>query len=761
MIRPALACRVLIRPALIRSAMFRSAAVILLLASPTAAQVVRVTSGQHDGFVRLALAVPEGADWQLGRLSDGYELRLNGVSRYDVSRVFQRIGREGLAAIWVDPASGHLRMRVDCACHAIPFQYLADVVVIDLREGPPPATSSFELALDGSALPPLTHRTTREAMRPRSRPVRPRPYDWAGLALDALRPANRPTPRTIPETLPAPAIAPRTSATGPTQAPRKPNAAEAIDRDERLAQSLLRHLSEGAAQGLVEFEDPLPRQIAAHDPARDMSQIRIETAPDHLDRQAPQPLAAAGQSCPPPEALALENWLTEAPVPLQFAQSHVGLVGEFDRANPDRVAASIRFLLALGFGAEALQMIDTWPAGLPQRPLWSSLAHVLDDTPDPAPAFAGLAACDTAAALWAILADPAPARGDALATQAILRSFDALPPHLRKLLGLRLVNRLIDQRQEAAAEAVAAALRRIPGASDPANDLVAANLALATADPARAEAISGRLAEAPGPANAEALVALIEARTAQNLPVSAEQVLAVEGLLREREGSGGAAPLARALVLARAGADDYAGAFAALDGAPQTEAQLWQMLWQSASDDQFLIQTVGRGPAPVAARISERLTALGLGKPAALWLATSPDATAEDAARAALTEADGRGALRLLAGSDGAEAQSLRARALGLLGDHAGEAMAFARAGMTDQASAARLKARDWQGLSAGGPQVLQAAASLAVSPPNTAPIPSGGAAQGALARARALADESGTARADLERLLAATKIDG
>lgn len=715
-----------------------------LLASPAAAQAVRVTSGQHDGFVRLALAVPDGAGWQLGRTADGYELQLDGAQRFDVSRVFQRIGRERLAAIWADPASGNLRLRIDCACYAIPFQYRPDVLVIDLRDGTPPASSSFELALNGAVFGPLVPRAVREPPRPRNRPIRPEPYDWTALALQAMRPA-------------APSSADNTSLVPPQRQTELPD----IDSDQgQLAASLLRQLSQGVAEGVIELRQTLPASLPAIGGTAALAQIRIETSPGRLDRVAPAPVAAKGEVCPTDDSLAVQNWMTDAPVALQLAQSRMGLVGEFDRPAPQTVVSATQFLLALGFGAEAQQLITTYPVDLPAAALWNSMAYIIDDRVDPEPAFSGLAACDNAAALWAILGTPGPDRGDALAKGAIIRGFTELPAHLRRLLGPRLVERLIHHDQRDLAETITTALRRIPGDADAASELARANLALANADPATAEAISQRVSSQSGPMEADAVIALIEARTAQHLPISAEQVLTVEALLRERTGSADVAPLARALVLARAGASDFDGAFAALPASRQTEAELWEMLWRGGSDDQFLIHAVGRGPSsaatPVAQRISMRLAALGLGKSAVLWLSASTDTSSEDGARAALAEADGRGALRLLAGAEGQDASALRAQALSLLGDHAGAAAAYAEAGMKTEATASQLRARDWAELAADGPEALRAAANLAIQPATTASENAG-----ALGHARDLVGSSGTARADLERLLSATRIEG
>ncbi len=118
------------------------------------AQVIAVKSGEHDGFTRLVLELGHPRQWTLGRTLDGYGLRLSGpAQRFDLSKAFSLIDRKRLASIWVDPESNDLLFGLGCACHAIPFEFRPDVLVIDIRDGAASKGSSFEQALDGGTLP--------------------------------------------------------------------------------------------------------------------------------------------------------------------------------------------------------------------------------------------------------------------------------------------------------------------------------------------------------------------------------------------------------------------------------------------------------------------------------------------------------------------------------------------------------------------------------------------------------------------------------
>ena len=75
-----------------------------------------------------------------------------------------------LGAVWVDPVSGWLRLGVPCACHAVAYAFRPGIVVIDIRNGPPPTGSGFENAIDRVATGPLPPLADRAVPRPRKRP---------------------------------------------------------------------------------------------------------------------------------------------------------------------------------------------------------------------------------------------------------------------------------------------------------------------------------------------------------------------------------------------------------------------------------------------------------------------------------------------------------------------------------------------------------------------------------------------------------------
>lgn len=158
--------------------MIRAMLLTLVLASAAQAETARILSGEHGDFTRLVIELPGGPDWSMGRTATGYAFGVRSASQptYDLSAVWERIPRSRLAGLAVDQTSGALLLTLGCDCHVFPFEYGSAIVVLDIREGPPPAGSAFEAAFRGTVPPPpqlARERTLRLACRPAQRSARP------------------------------------------------------------------------------------------------------------------------------------------------------------------------------------------------------------------------------------------------------------------------------------------------------------------------------------------------------------------------------------------------------------------------------------------------------------------------------------------------------------------------------------------------------------------------------------------------------------
>ena len=717
--------------------MIRLFVLLMALATPIAAETVKVVTGEHETFTRLVLELPEAGDWRLGRTATGYEFTTVAGSppRYDLTTVWDRIPKSRLQAIFADPETGRLRLTLACACHAFPFEYQPGMVVIDLRDGPAPPGSVFEAALD-AAVPSDSQVADIRVSQPK-----PGTYDWLA-APPPTRLAADPAPE-MPLPSGAVSLAP-------------------------LRDALLQEISRGAAEGIVDMTGPPPAVPAAAKAEVDLpwSRIVIGEMPGVLagpDRKSPNEMQADGAACTPDATLAIADWASEAPAAQQLAAARAGLMEEFDLPDPQAIRHAVRTHLALGFGAEALQYLGFLDQTTdPDLAIYASMARIIDGQDDPASPLGRMLACDTAAALWAaLLHDRLPA-GSGVNTNAVLRSFSALPAHLRRLFGPELAERFLLSGNAEAARMLRDATARAPDMALQDLDLVDARSGLANGRAEEAANLAEAALNGGAAAGMAAVITLVEARFALAEPITPDLLATVQSYQLEAAGTPTEAGLQRALALALALSGQPSAALEAARPVPDTLADVWRAISLRATDAQLIDVAVLPDGAEtpqvageVALGLAARLTDLGFADAALAWLDRSADAApgfALAAARAELLRSDAGAALALLDGESGTEAEGLRAQALERLGQLGPAAEAWRAAG--DAAQAGRLAAwrRDWAGVSPGDTAPWADAAGLAVARvPGTGPEE-----DGLLARGSALVEDSASARRAIETLLAA-----
>lgn len=682
--------------------MIRLALLLVLLALPVQAETAKVRSGEHAGFSRLVVTLDRPGAWTFGRVADGYELRIDRPDiHFDLAEVFSRIPKTRIGAVSAVAAQSALSVTASCACHAEPFEFRPGIIVIDLKDGPPPGGSRFEIALDPPAAPVA------------------------------------PLPRPAPSVAPAPVVN-----TGPLQ------------------DLLLRELGQAAAAGAIELAiDPKHGVPPA---AADTGQIRILPEPGFATRSGADtpPTDLGPDRCLPDDRLALRDWLPGDTVALLLGPARTDLAGEFDDLAPDRVRGLLQLYLAAGFGAEARQLVPALPKDDAMAAVYRSLSYIVDGEPDPVQAFAGMENCDSAAALWAVLSRNALRPSEKINTAAVVRSFSALPAGLRDGLNDALGRRLLEQGDAEAARKIKATVLRTGPQGEESGKMLAARLDSHAGDVDAARGALDQVIARHDPQEPRALIERVRlaAETGETLPPA--MVTDLETVMRVSGNGAEAADLAAALVLARALSGDFPGAFSALSDAKSAEAALWRLL-AAQGPDSILLERAVLGDTAVypdtsaetARRLATRLLDLGFADAAGRWLARAVPDTATAAvadrnlaARIALARKDGRTAINLLAGEDNPEAQRIKAQAALQLGDSALAANLFATLGDSKAEDAAQRLARDWARVKQESDPLWAEAAT------RSAPLQAPGGPP--LAASRSLLDESAATRKVLAGLL-------
>lgn len=709
--------------------MIRFLALFILLSGPALADTARVYSGEHANFTRLVVELSADQDWTLGRTPMGYGFaRVSGSQPvFDISTVWDRIPKSRLQALRTDPETGALQLTLACACHVFPFEYQPGVIVLDIKPGPAPEGSTFEQIFQ----PP-----TAESPGPIAASDTLPAYDW----LDPLAESN-PGSKTAEIPLPTGGVS--------------------LDP---LRAELLEEISRGAAQGVVDMALPgkPPEKEPVDRGTLPWSQIHIgppEDAAIAATAEGKDGRTPEGQACITDDQLALAEWGAGlAPLDL-LAEARSGLYGEFDLLDRTETLLAVRLHLYLGFGAEAAQYAKLLSgAGQPEDlVILLSLSRLVEGETDPQSPFLNMLACDGAAALWAALAQAEIPPGAVINSDAIVRHFLALPPHLRAALGPGLAERLLSQGDSESARIVRNAIERTPDIAPSTVALLDAEADLYGGEP-KAALDHATTAIAEDGDGVEEWIALVEAHFRQVEPMTPEAAEVLRSFEGEIAAPDGQAEFVRALALAELLSGQTETGFHTAEMHSLQTSELWQVAVALAEDDAFLRQAIpavsGQDTpevtAEVAIAVARRLVGLGFPDAALVWLGpTGPEDGAEKrrvAAMAELSRGDARQTLALISGLTMPEDEVIKAQAMVQLGQISTARVAYTAAGLPDEA----LRLAAWEGAwsdleAADDPLWGTAAAVIDQEQPMAA---------GPLARGAATVEASASSRATIEALL-------
>jgi len=530
-----------------------------------------VRSGAHEGYTRLVFSFPQLDNWTLSREPDGYSLTIaNPNPSYDLGEVFKRIAKDRLSKIFWNTEHAALKLEIACACYVTPFVLRDGILVIDIKDGRPPFWSSFELAADGSLLPPLeAARLSQPKRSPENR-----------LNLAAMQPV---VPATLPSAI---AHAARVSVDFATL--------ENVEQTPALGQAkkdLLWQLSKGVAEGVVEVSESF--SFIETKPETSKVPINMQFGAEagivpNTTKRAVNQMTGLGDFCIRDEELEIAAWSSEAAVISDIAPGTTQLVGEFDRPDPDAIARTVRYLLSLGFGAEARLVLKAFNVDLPKRAMWETISHIVDLELPPGDVFSNMEVCDTSAALWSLLSRAEIPPVNQVAVPAVLRNFSSLPLHLRRLLGPDLAGRFLARNDATTARAIRDSILRASGNPGERVQMLEAEIALSNGDTTLAEDILSPLSGGSGPVSLRSTVALIQTQADSGADVSQDLITTAESLLQEARGGTDEALLTDALALGYAAQNRFEEAFDLLASTNQDTVPIWNALADRGNDAEIL-----------------------------------------------------------------------------------------------------------------------------------------------------------------------------
>ena len=593
-----------------------------VLAAQTTTLSVR--GGEHADFTRLVIHLPEANHWRLSLSERSATLQVTGPPlQFDLAQTFARIPRTRLRNVTAQPDALLLDLACDCQVRA--SEDIPQFLVIDII---------------GSAV--IASPPARAALRPEPRPENP----TAPRAAEATRAgqvlARALRDRSIRDPASTSLTLQQFFDTAQIAAPAQPLG---TDRQPPVRSAITdeigRALAGSVALGLLQGNEA----FAGGDRAADMDQqtevgrdfgtpdAHISIAPaghDRLESGANSP-SDAHDTCRDAELVDIALW-GRGFLPDNGVFTIAELYGERDVPDPDHIRDLARYLLYLGFGAEARMVTQLHAEPSRDAYLLGQIGYLVDLEPVPEPdAIIALHGCSPISTFWAFLAAPTDGNGAFLRADMLTQAVQSLPPHLRIHLGPAVIQRLTLLGESEAAQLVRAAVDRVAQTPTPALQLARAALDLETGtaeDGIRAEGLL-----APEQSD-EALLFLLDRRERESqalepglLALAQDRLLALRGT---EAGQRVAGHVLRAMLRAHA----FNDAWAFLEQHPPhlrdahhvaAHQDLLRAITQKADDPTFLTLVFAQGPwrafsldPALRDAVAERLESLGFYQQGAL-----------------------------------------------------------------------------------------------------------------------------------------------
>lgn len=642
-------------------------------AGVSAAQSIRVQTGEHANFTRIVLLTDQSVKWRAGRLPEGYGVRFpDGNHSISLEGAFRLIPRDRVQALTWRPDEQMLEIGSNCTCHLNAFEERPGVLVLDVRTGPPPEGHPYETALmeaENESAPSTARRQS------------------AALPIIAATPTLR----------------------VPFPSPGKTTPIASLI----LADTLQSSLRSASQAGLLSAgEERLATQTVPDFAA--MSGL-IETALDeHIqmrtgrERQAEPQAGENAEACPAADLAAVSTWGQDDADPLSgiWTGPRPLLITEKGDIDPDLVMAHARRLIHATLGTEALAHLSLLDQRDIQIDMLRDLAHLVDANTTYIPQqLQKFSSCTDETGLWALLATDGAEVAPTEDLSHILGLFNRLPLHLQRLTGTRLVRKLNTLGHPEEAASLLAVLERRQATPPQELQALKAETDLQSDEIESGEARLGALIYDNSELSPNALLTLLNAREGRGETAPEDLLLLAEGFVHELSNDPLSEQLQAAVIRGHARAGRFEPAVASLrrypdkrsDAYDAVRSDLANRLAELAADNTFLIQVFAldmifdheRLDGLARHALAKRLISLGFhGEAATLLenLALPKEATRLVRAQIAIAQQRPNDALTLLQAVSTPEAEALQATARRDVGQHASSASSFAALNKAPQA---------------------------------------------------------------------------
>lgn len=406
-----------------------SIALVFMLWAASVQSQVRIETGDHDEFTRMAVYLPAETEWDVVATDAGIQVQITGSKFSPIGSFFDIISRDRIAEAEVQQSATVLDVSIACQCSTRIEQWRPNWLLIDIVDqvvaSSKPITDQLDLVPIGLEPPSYEESERLSEAAPESAVKADVPSLSLPIVIERVEDVDAETPALFPQQF------------NPT------NGGVAIPEFERaIRQSLSRALEQGLVQavpqvglqlqeindlaGTIEASSGSLPGLSAQTSFEDARVLQVESPPVNE------------LACTSDRELDFSRWGDDRPFHEQIAENRQKIVGEFDLPNSDAVEDLARTYLYFGFGKEAKSALRIDGLNSSRRTMLITLAEILDDEPVSDVDFKRQVTCETRSAMWALIATGGEIEGGSHGPiETMVLSFKGLPPGLQATLGPR------------------------------------------------------------------------------------------------------------------------------------------------------------------------------------------------------------------------------------------------------------------------------------------------------------------------------------
>lgn len=644
-----------------------------LLADAALAAPATVRAGEHNGFTRLVIDLPEPTGFRLvGEKNIKIEIESAGDG-FDVSKAMIRLGAGRIRNISQGASATELSVDLGCDCK-VHARFEGAMLVVDV-------SGAAKLA------------SLRPKMRPQSMTRK--------LSVEDQGESQR---RDVTLPLIVQAKPDEVGLPGPVDALSKAlDDFESVEKLEQersnTKQALLDQFARGMSQGLV-----TPRSTAVTSGLADGVGIITGSVPrndqpagrnltaftsadrDFANRQHGSAQPEVSSRCAAEKSFDLTNWRGQESFEERVGGLRQSLFKEFDKIDAVQVHELAKAYISFGFGAEALAVLDATQSGMRSENL-TAMAQIVDGGKVSVLPASWRIDCDGPAALWAFMGGQ---RADGILSlneRALVRTFGTLPVQLKSEFAPSLTQDLREIGSNDTADEIVRLAQRGQRFKKEQLTVLAAQV---EGEPAQVEQALREVVEGNNGGSAKALVNLLDVQLSAKLAIAPADIELAFAYASELRREPIAADLLRvaaeAMIETGAYEEGFEQLFSLLDRLDSNKARralsrAFTVLSDEAGDVDYLKialkarRYAARANPESQHQIAKRALTLGFADLAISYIVYASPNEAETERRllradAYLLEEHVDQALSELVGLKGKEANRLRAKALQRGGEH-------------------------------------------------------------------------------------------